>query len=136
MKEKEMKQVARLIHAVLAENKNVKRDVSRFAKNSPSGDERSARRAYHGLQGFQNDKKIENERAVFEIVDVVLKFLAHIIHVPIGVVVDLRPSGDAGFQKESYLVIRYLSLGPRRIRGVPVGADERNIPTADVPKLR
>jgi glycine hydroxymethyltransferase len=35
MKEKEMKQIARLIHAVLAENKNVKRDVLALARKFP-----------------------------------------------------------------------------------------------------
>jgi glycine hydroxymethyltransferase len=35
MKEKEMKQVARLIHTVLAENKNVKRDVLALCKKFP-----------------------------------------------------------------------------------------------------
>jgi glycine hydroxymethyltransferase len=35
MKEKEMKQIARLIHAVLAENKNVKRDVLVLCKKFP-----------------------------------------------------------------------------------------------------
>jgi glycine hydroxymethyltransferase len=35
MKEKEMKQVARLIHAVLVENKNVKREVLALCKKFP-----------------------------------------------------------------------------------------------------
>ena len=88
------------------------------------------------FQRLENDRPVEDRRAIFKIVDVVLQFLNDILVGPVGAVVDLRPAGNTGFYEEACFIIRdacaelfheFGALGPR--------ADERDVAADDVPEL-
>lgn len=90
---------------------------------------------------FENDDAIKQERAVFEIVEVVGKLFARCLHLHlmmrVVVVVELSPAGEPGFDEVADAVVGNLffvecnSCGEFRPR-----PDERKLPPHYIPQLR
>ena len=85
---------------------------------------------------LQDDRPVQDRRTVLQIVNVILQFFGNIRVGEVGAVIDLRPSGDAGLDKEPRLIVR----DPRRelcheLRPFRPRADERKIAADDIPEL-
>src|SRR5271169_1658462 len=100
-------------------------------------DSSSTSAQYQGLDGREQDVKIQPERDILDIEEVVGQLFLVIFQSHVVPAVDLRPSGSAGLDQPSFFVKRdllgalHLLLGNKR-----PGSNEGHVPLHDVEQLR
>src|SRR5260370_13214316 len=89
-----------------------------------------------GFDRQEHDQQIQTNRSVLDVEQVVLKFFARIFYGAAVLVLDLRPSGEAGPHHVAHAVIRDFFGEPfDEFRALGTRADKGHIAFEDAPQL-
>src|SRR2546430_8939728 len=89
------------------------------------------------LYRVEQDQKVEEQRQILDVVEVVLQFFERIFDRSAVTVFDLGPAGDAGLHGQPFHVVRNLFLeGMDEFRTLGAGSDEAHVAQQDVEELR
>src|SRR5947209_14556819 len=64
----------------------------------------------HDVDRFQDDRRIEHEGKMANVVEVVFQFAERVFHVGAVGIIDLRPTGDAGFHEVAKMIAGNVAL--------------------------
>src|SRR5229473_3089965 len=89
-----------------------------------------------GFDRQEHDQQIQTNRSVLDVEEIVLKFFERILYGAAVLVLDLRPSGEAGAHHVTHAIIRDLFGEPLdEFRALGTRADERHIALEHAPQL-